>query len=83
MKTKKSTKKKTAPMPRWKVVSTHDIKYGYFTLSEFLKLIKQKVPEGTKDEDILLAVDVDETSGYYDDIIVSAEMEVSVKVEND
>lgn len=75
----KKAKKPTVKKPVWTAVETHDIKYGYFTLEEFLKMVKGKVPEGTKDSDILLAVDVDDTRGYYDDIIFSVEMKVSVK----
>lgn len=80
--TKKKPQPKKTPKPKplkWEVVDTHDIKYGYFTLEEFLEQIRQNVPDGTKDEDILLEVDVDDTRGYYDDVIISVEMKVSTK----
>lgn len=64
----------------WKQVVTRDIKYEYSTLAEFLSWIRGNVPEGTKDEDIRLEVEVDDTRGYYDDIIITAEMIISVKL---
>jgi hypothetical protein len=63
----------------WKKVATRDIKYEYSTLAELLSWIKQSVPEGTKEEDILIEVEVDDTKGYYDDIIITAEMKLSVR----
>jgi hypothetical protein len=65
--------------PEWEVVATRDVKYDYFTLTELLSWVKEHVPEGTKDEDIRLEVEVDDTRGYYDDIIITAEMKLSVR----
>lgn len=80
---KKKAKIKVAPKPTWKIVDIHDIKYEHSTLADFLTMIKQRVPEGTKDEDILIEVDTDTTTGYYDDIIVDVEMKISIKDSNE
>jgi hypothetical protein len=63
----------------WEKVATRDIKYEYSTLAELLSWIRRSVPEGTKDEDICIEVDVDDTRGYYDDVIISVEMTLSVR----
>lgn len=76
---KKVKQPKKPPQPVWRKVATRDIKYDSFTVAELLSWVKDNVPEGTKDEDIRLAVDVDETHGYYDDIIVDVDMTLSVK----
>lgn len=66
-------------MKSWKVVATRDVKYDSFTLEELLSWVKKHVPEGTANEDIRLEVEVDDTKGYYDDIIISADMVLSVR----
>ena len=67
-------------MKTWKVVATRGVKYDSFTLEELLSWIKQNVPEGTANEDIRLEVEVDDTKGYYDDIIITADMVLSVRI---
>jgi hypothetical protein len=69
--------------PTWKKVATHNIKYGYYTLAEFLSMVKSGVPADTNDEDILLEIDVDYSHSYYDEIIIDAEMLVSIKATNE
>jgi hypothetical protein len=69
-----------APKPIWKTISAHDIKYEYSTLADFLAMIRRDVPEGTKDKDILIEVDTDSSTGYYDDIIVDVKMKISINV---
>lgn len=63
----------------WEIVATRDVKHEYFTLAELLSWIEENVPEGTNEEDIRLEVEVDDTRGYYDDIIITAEMQLSVR----
>jgi hypothetical protein len=63
----------------WIQVATRDVKYDTFTLDELLSWIKEKVPEGTRNEDIEIKFDVSESPTYYDEIIVDVEMQISVK----
>jgi hypothetical protein len=63
----------------WKKVGTIDIKYDTLTLDAFLEQIKTFVPEGTKNEDIQVSFEVDYETSYYDEIIIDAVMEISVK----
>lgn len=65
--------------PVWEVVvSCDDIKYKYFSLAELHDWIKKYVPADTKEEDIRLEVIVDQSYGYYDEVIIDAKMELSV-----
>lgn len=63
----------------WQLVASRDVKYDYFSLAELLSWIKENVPEGTANEDIRLEVEVDDTRGYYDDVIITAELNLSVR----
>jgi hypothetical protein len=65
--------------PEWKIVATRDVKYVPMTLTELMSWIKENVPEGTKEEDIRIEVAVDQYKEYYDDIIIEAIMELSVR----
>lgn len=77
-----AAKKKSQPkvkIPQWKTVSTRtDIKYDTVSLSELKEWIKESVPAGTPDEEIRLSFDIDDTRGYYDDVIIEASMELQV-----
>ena len=77
-KIKKSMPKVVAPKVVWKTVARRDIKYDTISLPKLLEWIKDSVPAGTKDEDIELEIEVDESHGYYDDIIVEVDMVLKV-----
>jgi hypothetical protein len=80
MKTKKAKKSvAVVPQPVWQVVDRRDIKYDQYLLSELISRIMSSVPPGTEQEDIRIEFEVDDTRGYYDDIIISAEMIISVR----
>jgi hypothetical protein len=64
---------------KWEVVFKHDIKYSGFTLEELLTWVRDHVPAGTKNEDVSLEVEIDQSSGYYDEVIVDAELTISVE----
>lgn len=63
----------------WKVVATRDVKYEPFTLTDLLNWVGANVPTGTNKEDILFEIEVEQSFGYYDDIIIDATMELSIR----
>lgn len=76
---KKVKQPKKLPQPKWKVVATRDIKYDTVSLADFLSWVKENVPQGTKDEDISWSIEVTETAGYYDDVMIDVDMELRVR----
>jgi len=78
-----SKKPKTVekPIQEWIKVDTIDVKYNSFILSEFLELAKQRVPENTPLEDISFEIDVEEEPTYYDDYIITVNMNIYVRSE--
>ena len=66
-------------MKKWEVVFKHDVKYNDFTLAELLTWIRDHVPAGTRNEDVRLEVEIDQSSGYYDEVIIDAELRISVE----
>jgi hypothetical protein len=79
-----NTIKKVKPIvPVWKHLASESIKDDTWSLSQLLTWIKEKVPEGTKDEDISLWFYADEEPTYYDETIISVHMSLSVKKQNE
>jgi hypothetical protein len=75
-----NTIKKVKPVvPVWKFLVSESIKDDTWILSDLIAWIKEKVPEGTKEEDIRLDFSVDEEPTYYDEVIISSHMNISVK----
>ena len=54
---------------------------NYFSLDELKKLIAGVVPAGTQDEDILMEIEKETYTGYYDDVIVDTYLTISIKEE--
>lgn len=67
----------------WTRVTTHGIQYASFTLTEFLELIKENIPEGTSNDDVLIDFNVNACEDYnlYGDTFISqdADMVISIK----
>ena len=64
----------------WKEVKSLDIKYSEYSLAEFIDLVKNAVPEGTKNDDIRLDFDAEESGvPYYDDVIIESTLTISVR----
>jgi len=67
------------PLKTWHVVATkEDIKWESIPYLELMQWVMSNVPSGTLLEDINISVDVDTTTGYYDDVIVNVSMKLSV-----
>jgi len=58
----------------WQEVARQDAKYNTYTVDELIAWIKANTPKDTPFEDIKISFDVNECSGYYDDVIVDVEM---------
>lgn len=53
----------------------------YFSLNELNEWLKEIVPSGTKDEDVLIEIEKEQYTGYYDDVITDIYVAVSVREE--
>ena len=71
--------KKAKKMKKCEVVFKHDVKCVSFTLYDLLTWIHDSVPAGIRAEDIYLEVVVDQSADYYDQVIVDAELQISVE----
>lgn len=64
-------------MYRYKEVFRKEI--NYFSLFDLKRILLEVVPAGTKDEDVLLEIDKETYTGYYDDFIVETYLVISVR----
>lgn len=55
--------------------------FSYYTLEGLKSILTKVVPAGTKDEDVLLEIEKDIYTGYYDDYIVDTHLVISLKTE--
>lgn len=76
---KKSKKVIPIKTPPFTIIDEMDVKYTDISLENLLKWIKERVPEGTKDENIILEYDIDTEWGYYDDYIAIGKLILKVK----
>jgi hypothetical protein len=92
MKNKKPVAKKPAskknmvappvnPLKEWHRVASSDVKYESFTMDSFLEWVQSHVPPNTLNEDIKFDFSVEEEKTYYDDIIITVEMNLYVRSE--
>lgn len=73
--TKKIKKEKAVAK---KVITTKfDIKDRLITLTEFKKWIADFIPQGISDDDVEISFNIDNYTGYYDEQIIDAEMQLS------
>jgi len=64
----------------WIKITELSIKYDTYTMSEFIEMVKQQVPEGTKDTDIRLDFEASDGSNpYYDDLIIESILTISIR----
>lgn len=54
---------------------------GCFSLDELKKILSEVVPAGTKDEDVLIEIEKEDYTSYYDDLIIDLYLVVSIKQE--
>ena len=66
-------------MHRYKKVFKQEI-HDIF-LDELKRKLGEIVPAGTRDEDVLIEIEKDYYSGYYDDYIVDTYLVISIKEE--
>lgn len=66
------------PKKEWKTVADMDIKYESISFPVLLQWVMDNVPKGTKLEDIQISFEIDDSTGYYDDVIIEAHMILSV-----
>ena len=64
----------------WEKLTTVSIKYDIYTLTEFINMVRQGIPEDTKNEDIQLDFDAYESAvGYYDETVVESTLTISIR----
>lgn len=64
---------------KWTIADTKTIsQYDTFSLQEWNKWIHNNIPSETKEENIRLSFEFKQTTTYYDEIIVEADLTVEI-----